>query len=69
MRFSFGVNAYAFVTMVLFLWLKIGINCQDRYRWELVKFFCLRFYGFVPNCRKMHYCMTVPLKYNLLENN
>ena len=43
MRFSFGVNVYAFITMVLFLWLKIVINCQNRYTWEWVEFFCLGF--------------------------
>ena len=34
MRFSCGVNVYEFITMVLFLWLKIGINCQNRYTRE-----------------------------------
>ena len=27
-RFLFSVNAYAFIPMVLFLWLKIAKNCQ-----------------------------------------
>ena len=28
MRFLFSVNVYAFIPIVLFLWLKIAKNCQ-----------------------------------------
>ena len=42
-RFLFSVNVYAFVPMVLFLWLKIVRNCQNWVYREWVRFFYLRF--------------------------
>ena len=43
MRFLFSVNVYAFVPMVLFLWLGILRNCQNWVYREWVRFFYLRF--------------------------
>ena len=43
MGFLFGVNAYAFIPMVLFLWLKIVKIVKNGYTWEWVRFFCLGF--------------------------
>ena len=43
MGFLFSVNVYAFILMVLFLWLKIVKNCQNAYTWEWVRFVSLRF--------------------------
>ena len=41
-KFLFSVNLYAFIPMMLFLWLKIAINFQNGYTGKWFKFFCLR---------------------------
>ena len=41
-KFLLSVNAYVYIPMVLFLWLKIAINFENGYTGEWLIFFCLR---------------------------
>ena len=42
-KFLFSVNAYVYIPMVIFLWLKIAINFQKWVYRGIIDIFCSRF--------------------------
>ena len=53
-RFLFNVNVYAFIPIVLFLWLKIAKNCQKWVCMGMGKIFYLKLKKIVRKSSKIH---------------
>ena len=64
MGLLFNVNAYAFIPMVLFLWLKIAKNCQKWVYMGMGEFFLLGFKKIGPKSSKIH-CLCIVYKAKL----
>ena len=54
-KFLFSVNAYLYIPMVLFLWLKIAINFQKWVYRGIIDIFLLEMLGRYP--RSLHYTL------------
>ena len=60
MRFLFSVNVYAFIPIVLFLWLKIAKNCQKWVYMGMGKIFYLKLKKIVRKSSKIHCFSCLP---------